>query len=207
MAVDLNDNDSLNDKANDFWRKNKKNIIVSTVFFLVIYYLSHFYFSGQKNSLQLASEMYQKVIVETDTSKINIYVNKLKEEFPKTPYASRASLIQAQNNLKMQEVTTALKNLDWAVLNSPESSIKSLALYFKSKVYLQQKEYDLAEKTANLITSDGFLGLKNYILGDIYLAKGLNEKALSFLNNALNYYTNKNDLAKVIKTKIDAISI
>jgi len=151
--------------------------------------------------------MYQKVIVETDTSKINIYVNKLKEEFPKTPYASRASLIQAQNNLKMQEVTTALKNLDWAVLNSPESSIKSLALYFKSKVYLQQKEYDLAEKTANLITSDGFLGLKNYILGDIYLAKGLNEKALSFLNNALNYYTNKNDLAKVIKTKIDAISI
>jgi len=93
------------------------------------------------------------------------------------------------------------------VLNSPESSIKSLALYFKSKVYLQQKEYDLAEKTANLITSDGFLGLKNYILGDIYLAKGLNEKALSFLNNALNYYTNKNDLAKVIKTKIDAISI
>lgn len=207
MAVDLNDNDSLNDKANDFWRKNKKNIIVSTVFFLVIYYLSHFYFSGQKNSLQLASEMYQKVIVETDTSKFNIYVNKLKEEFPKTPYASRASLIQAQNNLKMQEVTTALKNLDWAVLNSPESSIKSLALYFKSKVYLQQKEYDLAEKTANLITSDGFLGLKNYILGDIYLAKGLNEKALSFLNNALNYYTNKNDLAKVIKTKIDAISI
>jgi len=207
MAIDLNDNDSLNDKANDFWRKNKKNIIVSTVFFLVIYYLSHFYFSGQKNSLQLASEMYQKVIVETDTSKINIYVNKLKEEFPKTPYASRASLIQAQNNLKMQEVTTALKNLDWAVLNSPESSIKSLALYFKSKVYLQQKEYDLAEKTANLITSDGFLGLKNYILGDIYLAKGLNEKALSFLNNALNYYTNKNDLAKVIKTKIDAISI
>jgi len=48
MAVDLNDNDSLNDKANDFWRKNKKNIIVSTVFFLVIYYLSHFYFPAKK---------------------------------------------------------------------------------------------------------------------------------------------------------------
>ena len=45
----------------------------------------------------------------------------------------------------------------------------------------------------------------NYVLGDIYYAKNDNKKALEFYEIAFNFYNNKNDLAKVIKTKIDAI--
>jgi predicted negative regulator of RcsB-dependent stress response len=63
----------------------------------------------------------------------------------------------------------------------------------------------LAENTANLITSKGFDGLKNYLLGDIYALRKDNVKAKSFYESAFIFYSKKNDLSKVIKTKIDAI--
>ena len=72
-------------------------------------------------------------------------------------------------------------------------------------MYLLNKEFDLAENTTNLIDSKGFEGLKNYLLGDIYVLKKNNEKAKNFYEVAFNFYANKNDLSKVIKTKIDSI--
>ena len=68
-----------------------------------------------------------------------------------------------------------------------------------------KNELDLAEITVNDINSKGFDGLKNYLLGDIYSLKKDNLKAKGFYDLALNFYSNKNDLSKVIKTKIDAI--
>ena len=94
---------------------------------------------------------------------------------------------------------------DWAIQNSSENSIKSLALYSKARLQLLQNQHDLAESTINEIDSEGFKGLKNYVLGDIYLSKNDKKKALEFYEVAFNFYNNKNDLAKVIKTKIDAI--
>ena len=64
---------------------------------------------------------------------------------------------------------------------------------------------DLSEQTVNKINSNGYEGLKNYLLGDIYQKRNLNKKALAFYETAYSFYINKNDLSKVIKTKIDAI--
>ena len=68
-----------------------------------------------------------------------------------------------------------------------------------------KNELDMAEESASSINSHGYEGLKNIVLGDIYIARNNNDKALEFYQLAFNFYINKNDLSKVIKTKIDAI--
>lgn len=205
MAVDLNDDNVINEKALNFWEKNKKNILYGAVFFVSIYLASNFYFSNQKNSQFLASEIYQKIQVEFEKSDISEYVKELKEKYPESPYAARASLIAARNNLKNQNMDEAISNYDWAINNTNEKSIESLALFSKAKLQFINGNLDLSEQTVNKINSNGYEGLKNYLLGDIYQKRNLNKKALAFYETAYSFYINKNDLSKVIKTKIDAI--
>lgn len=205
MAVDINDDNSLNEKAVNFWEKNKKNIILVGIFFVAIYLSLNFYFASQQKSHFLASEIYQKIQLEFDGGDINRYVSKLKTEHSSSPYAGRASLILAQSHTKNNNFDDAMAELDWVINNSPEQSIKSLALYSKAKLHLMQNELDMAEVSANSINSHGYEGLKNIVLGDIYIARKNNAKALEFYQLAFNFYKNKNDLSKVIKTKIDAI--
>jgi len=205
MAVDLNDDNSINEKAVNFWEKNKKNIIFGFLIFIVIYLSSNFYFSNENNSQYLASEIYQKIQLEYKDGDIETLVKELKNKHPSSPYAGRSSLIFAQSLFERENIDAALNEYDWAINNSKEKSIQSLALYSKAKLYLLKQELDLAETTTNLIDSDGFEGLKNYLLGDIYALRKNNEKAKNFYEIAFNFYANKNDLAKVIKTKIDSI--
>ncbi|MDA0872622.1 MAG: tetratricopeptide repeat protein [Proteobacteria bacterium] len=204
MAVDLNDDNSLNEKAVNFWEKNKKNIAYVFIIFIAVYLSSNFYFSNQNKSLFLASEIYQKIQVDFQNKDIKIYVTELKNKYPSSPYAGRSSLILAQSFYN-NNIDAALDEYDWAIINSKEKSIQSLALYSKARLYLLKNELDLAEITVNDINSKGFDGLKNYLLGDIYSLKKDNLKAKGFYDLALNFYSNKNDLSKVIKTKIDAI--
>ena len=205
MAVDLNDDNSLNEKAVNFWEKNKKNIAYVFIIFIAVYLSSNFYFSNQNKSLFLASEIYQKIQVDLQNKDIKNYVTELKNKYPSSPYAGRSSLILAQSFYNNNNIDAALDEYDWAIINSKEKSIQSLALYSKARLYLLKNELDLAEITVNDINSKGFDGLKNYLLGDIYSLKKDNLKAKGFYDLALNFYSNKNDLSKVIKTKIDAI--
>ena len=205
MAVDINDDNSLNEKAVNFWKKNKKNIIFGVILFVAIYLSTNFYFAKQKSSHFLASEIYQKIQLEFTDGDISQYVTELKTEHSNSPYAGRASLILAQSHYKNNNIEDALVELDWVINNSIEQSIKSLALYSKAKLYLIQNKLDQAEESANLIDSLGFEGLKNIVLGDIYLLRKNSDEALKFYQQAYNFYNNKNDLSKVIKTKIDAI--
>jgi len=205
MAVDLNDDNSLNEKAANFWEKNKKYIIFGVILFVAIYFSTNFYFTNQKKSHFVASEIYQKIQLEFEDRDISSYVTELKAEHGNSPYAGRASLILAQSHSKNNKVEDALVELDWVINNSFEQSIKSLALYSKAKLYLMKNELEQAEKNVNLINTQGYEGLKNIVLGDIYLSRKNNEKALEFYQLAFNFYVNKNNLSKVIKTKIDAI--
>jgi len=205
MAVDINDDNTLNEKAVNFWEKNKKNIILVGILFVAIYLSLNFYFASQQKAHFLASEIYQKIQLEFDGGDINRYVSELKTEHSSSPYAGRASLILAQSHTKNNNFDDALAELEWVINNSPEQSIKSLALYSKAKLYLMKNELDMAEESASSINSHGYEGLKNIVLGDIYIARNNNDKALEFYQLAFNFYINKNDLSKVIKTKIDAI--
>src|SRR5210317_2132200 len=136
MAVDLNDDNSLNEKAVNFWEKNKKNIAYVFIIFIAVYLSSNFYFSNQNKSLFLASEIDQKIQVDFQNKDIKNYVTELKNKYPSSPYAGRSSLILAQSFYNNNNIDAALDEYDWAIINSKEKSIQSLALYSKARLYL-----------------------------------------------------------------------
>jgi len=69
-----------------------------------------------------------------------------------------------------------------------------------------QKDFDNAIISANAINDIGFIGLKNNLLGDLFNSLGKLEDARKYYQTAYEFYKDKNDLAKVVKIKIDSIS-
>jgi len=206
MALDLNEDKDLNEKISDFFLKNKKNIILYSLIFIVFYFLSTFYISQDEKKYFLASDLYQKVQLANEINVIEGLTNELKENYSKTAYASRASIYLGNFYYKNKDFTKAKESYKWAADTALEPSIRSLANYQLGILLFLKKDFDNAILAASEINDNGFIGLKNNLFGDIYYYLGKLEDASKHYQIAYEFYNDKNDLAKVIKTKIDSIN-
>jgi len=206
MALDLNNEKDLNDKFSDFFSRYKKNIFISIVLFITFYVLTLYISGNNEKKLFLASNMYQKVLLTKNIIDADVIVSELKHNFKDTPYASRSAIFLGNLYSKEKKYDIAKDNYIWAMQNAIEPSLKSLSHYQLGINYYLLEDYKSALQEANKIEDGGFIGLKNYLLGDIYLKMNNKKEALKSYQITFDYYVDKNDLAKVVKTKIDAIS-
>ena len=205
MALDLNEDKDFNEKISDFFSKNKKNIILYSLVFIIFYFASTFYISQDEKKYFLASDLYQKVQLTNEINDIERLTNELRENYAKTAYASRASIYLGNFYSKNKDFSKAKESYTWAADNAPETSIGSLANYQLGLLLFSQKDFDNAMNAAISIKDNGFIGLKNNLLGDLFSSLGKLEDARKSYQTAYEFYKDKNDLAKVIKLKIDAI--
>ncbi|MDG2252688.1 MAG: tetratricopeptide repeat protein [Methylophilaceae bacterium] len=195
------------DKYQNLWNTYKRLIAVLVAIIISIYTGFQFYQSSEVKSGEVASQIYQEIIIENieNTDIIKQKVSELKSNHSSTPYASRGAIYLSRSLVNKKMNDEAIEELLWASNNAKEKSIESLALYTLSNLYLIKENLDDSLATANKISSPGYLGLKNDLLGDIYIANNDKEKAILSYEVALKFYLNKSELAKVIQTKIDAI--
>ena len=205
MALDLNEDKDLNEKVSDFFSKYKKNIILYSIIFLVFYFASTFYITQNEKKYFLASDLYQKIQLTRVVTDAEGLLNELKENYSKTTYASRASIYLGNLYFKNKDFSKANESYKWAVENAPESSISSLANYQLGILLFSQKDSENAILVASAINDNGFKGLKNNLLGDLFNSIGKLEDARKHYQVAYEFYKDKSDLAKVVKLKIDSI--
>ena len=206
MALDINEDKDLNEKVSDFFAKNKKNIILYSLIFITFYFAATFYVSQGEKKYFLASDLYQKIQLTNKISDAEGLANELKEKYANTAYASRASIYLGNIYFKNKDFFKAQESYKWAADNATENSISSLANYQLGVMLFSQKDFDNAIISANAINDIGFIGLKNNLLGDLFNSLGKLEDARKYYQTAYEFYKDKNDLAKVVKIKIDSIS-
>jgi predicted negative regulator of RcsB-dependent stress response len=206
MALDLKDEKDINDKFSEFFIKNKRKIILYSIIFIIFYFASSFYMSQDEKKQLIASDLYQRVQLINDFNDKVIIVDKLKIDFANTPYSSRASIYLGNIYQKNKDFDKAKENYRWAGENAIEKSIASLANYQYASMLLIQGSYDDSLLYANKINDFGFFGLKADLLGDINAKLEKKDEARNFYKQALDFYKDKNDLAKVIKIKLDALN-
>tara|TARA_B100000035_G_C21037096_1_gene571652 strand:+ start:5990 stop:6616 length:627 start_codon:yes stop_codon:yes gene_type:complete len=206
MAVDIDDNEQ-NEKLREIWVNNKNFIIIGFVFLLVVYFVFTFLANKERKRNELASQLYQEILIEKveNLENIQLKTNTLKNDHLNSPYAGRASLHLGQLLGKSKKYDESINELKWASKESKEVSIKSLARYTLAHTYIAIKDYESAKIAAESITSNGFNALKMDLLGDIYLLEGNINEAKEAFTTALEFYKDKNELAQVIQTKIDAL--
>ena len=149
------------------------------------------------------AEIKEKIIENLEN--IQLKTNSLKKNHLDTPYAGRASLHLGQLLAKSNKYEESIIQLKWASDKAKEVSIQSLARYTLALTYIATKDYKNAKIAAESIASNGFNALKMDLMGDIYLLEGNIDKAKESFITALEFYKDKNELAQVIQTKIDAL--
>ena len=206
MAVDIDDNEQ-NEKLRDIWVNYKNFIFIGLGLLLVIYFGFTFLVNQETKRNEIASQLYQEILIEKieNLESIQLKTNSLKKDHLDTPYAGRASLHFGQLLGKSNKHEESINELQWASDKAKEVSIQSLARYTLATIYIAMKDYKNAKMAAESIASNGFNALKMDLMGDIYLLEGNVDRAKESFTIALEFYKDKNELAQVIQSKIDAL--
>jgi predicted negative regulator of RcsB-dependent stress response len=205
MAQDIENNPEQLEKIKEFSQRNKKLIIALVVALFIILIGNDFYKSKQEQNTGEASQLFQKLLISktTDTENLKSIVDDLKENYAKTPYASRAQIIYVKTFLKNDSVNQDVKDrLQWVSQKAVEPSIKSLSVYYLGLISLSEDDLKSAKKFSDLIQTKGFLGFKFDLQGDIAKKEGDIVKAKEFYTKAINSFSPQSDFSRVIEYKL-----
>lgn len=206
MAYDLEEQEQL-DEFKAWWKKNGKLATTLVLTALIAYASWQGYGSYQNKKATEASVLYQALVV-TESSKladIKTQATKLTTDYAGTPYAGRAAILSAKASLGANDTKSAKTQLEWAAKNAKESTTKAIASLQLAGILFEEKSYAAA---LQLLTNDadkGFMGLKEDLKGDIYLAQGKRAEAKKAYETALNELDVQGRLQQYTRQKLEAL--
>ncbi|HEY0905613.1 MAG TPA: tetratricopeptide repeat protein, partial [Methylophilus sp.] len=177
MAYDLEEQEQL-DEFKAWWNKNGKLAIRLVIGAIVAYAGWQGYQSWMNSKAASASTAYQTLVsqslLDVDAKKAERILadsTRLEQDFSTTPYAGRAALFAARALHQANQADAAEKQLRWALTDAKEPAVRAMAAIEIAGLQIERDALDDAKKTLEAIDDAGFDGLKQALLGDIYLAK------------------------------------
>lgn len=211
MAYDLEEQEQL-DEFRAWWNKNGKLTVRLLIAAVVVYGGWQGYQSWMNSQATAASNVYQTLIstslLDVDAKKAESILHDaqaLEKDYSMTPYAGRAALFAARALHEAKQDDNAEKQLQWAMTESKEPSIQHMAAIEMAGLQIERNAVDEAQKTLAAINDAGFDGLKNAMLGDIYLAKKQEKEAKAAYQNALKSLDPEGKLFYLTQQKLDAL--
>ncbi len=206
MAYDLEEQEQL-DEFKAWWKKNGKLATNLVLIILVAYAAWQGYNYFQHKKAIEASTLYQNLVV-TDISKvaeIQSQATKLTQDYAGTPYAGRAAVLAAKASAKVNDKKAAKTQLEWASKNAKESAVKAIASLQLAAILFEEKSYDAALQLLANDDDQGFIGLKEDLKGDIYLAQGKKSAAKKAYETALNNLDAQGRMQLYTRQKLESL--
>ena len=206
MAYDLEEQEQL-DEFRVWWKKYGKLAVNLLLAALLAYaaWQGYQYFQ-QKKAIE-ASVLYQALVTTdlTKSAEIKAQSAKLMADYSGTPYAGRAAIFVAKNRVVAKDKKDAKTQLEWAIKNAKESTIKAIASVQLAGILLEEKNYDGALKVLSNDVDKGFSGIKDDLLGDILLAQGKPAEAKKAYQNALTNLDAQGKLHQYTVYKLESL--
>ena len=136
---------------------------------------------------------------------IKVQAAKLSADYASTPYAGRAAILSAKASIAANDTKSAKTQLEWAAKNAKESTTKAIASLQLAGILFEEKSYDAALKVLTDDGDKGFIGLKEDLKGDIYLAQGKKADAKKSYETALNELDTQGKMQLYTRQKLEAL--
>ena len=207
-AYDLDEQEKLGDlKA--WWSRygNYVTALVTVVALAIAANQGWKYYTG-KQATEAASLYFalSDAAAKNEAAKAKDAAAQLIEKFPSTGYAPRGALLAAKLAFDAADLPAAKTQLEWAVNNSKELEIVSIARLRLAAVLLDQKQYDAAITALDAKHSESFDGLFLDMKGDIFNLQGKPSDAKTAYEAALVKLDPKGSTKQYTQVKLDAVS-
>ncbi len=206
MAYDLEEQEQL-DEFKAWWKKNGKQATNLVIVALLAYVAWQGYQYWQNKKASEASGIYQS-LVTIDASKvaeIKAQASKLMDGFNGTPYAGRAAVLLAKAEFVGKDSKAAKADLQWAIDHAKESAVQAIASLQLASILLEEKDYESALKVLDGKMDAGYIGLRDEMKGNVYLAQGKQAEAKKAFESALNNLDAGGAMYQATKLKLESL--
>ncbi|CAN5881299.1 tetratricopeptide repeat protein [soil metagenome] len=207
MAYDLEEQEQL-DTLKSWW-KQYGNLVTWLLVLALSGYAAWTAWSGyQRNQSMQASQLFdelQRSVVAADNAKVLRATNDLIDKFPRTSYASMATLSAAKSAFDVGDFKVAKVQLHWVIDHSNLDEYKVLAKIRLAGIALDEKAYDEGLSLLSGDLSSEFAGEIADRKADIYVAQNKITEARAAYQVALDKFNVKNPGRQLTQIKLDAI--
>lgn len=172
MAFDLQEQEQIAElKA--FWQDYGRHIALGLGLALAIFGGWKGWQAWENNQSNKASVIYAKLDAAAgDAAVIKTAAAELQKDYSRTAYAGRAALVAARAAFSASDLATAQSELNWAIANGREASIRDVARIRLANVLMDQKKYDEALSQLKSAEEQSFGALYAETRGDVLALKG-----------------------------------
>ncbi len=159
-----------------WWKENKSSVISGTIASIVIMGGWNFWESYQKDKMQQASGIYEKLLkadVADKDESVEKLAGKLSVNFSATAYSAYGLLFEAKDKVEQKDLKGAQALLSQAMSITDDMTIQHIARTRLIRVLLADKTYEQGLQViagVDQATIEGFEGIYEELKGDLYVA-------------------------------------
>lgn len=164
----------------EWWQENGRSVIAGIVIGIGTLIGWKGWNAYQEQQAMEASDRYNTMraaILAQNTEGILVQAEQLKENYASTPYASWGALLAAKAKEAKGDSAAAIENLQWAVDNSKQETVKTLAKLRLARGYISAQQLDEAQELLEQQYPDAYTSLLQELRGDLFVGRGDNQAA------------------------------
>jgi len=175
-----------------WWLANYKKVISIGVIGIGSILGVQYYQQNQQQMAEAASNNYNALVQAAGEDKAEIVNGRtqiLKDDYPNSPYAAMAALMQAKILHQQQKMDESMAQLAWVEEHSSDQMITQIAFISKLKLMLDKAQWDQALQDIDSYFSREQKSLFRPVIyeiqGDLLSAKGQKEQAAKAYDEAM----------------------
>jgi len=208
MNIYLSDDEQMH-KIKEWIKKNGIIIVIGITVFFATNFAWRYWHKHNDQLNSKASILYEQVMIahlEHNYDEVKIYTQRLQNDYAKTPYASLAALISAENAVTKKDLPVAEQNLQWIIDHGKNTGFKQIARLRLARVLTENKQLlSKALAVLNVVEDKAYLAKIHEAKGDIYLAMGEKNLSLQEYKMAADSIVDNNVAKAIIDIKINQL--
>lgn len=193
------------------WIKQYGLVILAGIVFATVLLSGWRYWQHrQAKILTHASNVYDELLyarAQNDTNAMNVQAKKLFSHYPQTSYGQLAALMLARNAIAAKNYPEAESKLHWVIDHSSTSALREIASLRLARVMLAEQQAQAALDLLQKIEDKSFIGLRDEIRGDAYVALKKIALARESYQAALQELPNAETARPLLQMKYDNLAL
>lgn len=157
-----------------WFKENGKWLLTAILIGLGVGFGWHTWQQQKLQRNEQASSLYEQLLTANEQNNpqaIQQMAAEMVKRYPKTEYASMASLIASKAFIYQNNPSEALSQLQWVLDHSASAGLQQIARLRKARIQISQNQPDEAQKTIAVVNDATFQPAIDEVQGDIYTAK------------------------------------